>query len=154
MNRRAFVLSCVVFPVAPLWAHHGWSSFDETQPIYLEGVVRNVRWQNPHAEVTLEIQHAPVPKDLGSLPSPKQQSPVDAASVLGRAIAPTRKDRLWTIEFAPLFRMQAWNISEPKLGDRMAVVGYALKDDKGGATLRAEYWIIAGRAIPLRSMPA
>lgn len=26
-------------------AHHGWSSFDETKPIYLEGVVKNVKWQ-------------------------------------------------------------------------------------------------------------
>ena len=28
-------------------AHHGWSSFDQDRPIYLEGKVVKSVWQNP-----------------------------------------------------------------------------------------------------------
>ena len=36
------------------WAHHGWSSFDQERPIYLEGRAADVKWRNPHAELVLE----------------------------------------------------------------------------------------------------
>jgi hypothetical protein len=135
-------------------AHHGWSSFDETKPIYLEGVIRKVKWQNPHAEAMVEINHAAPPAELGKLTVPKQQANIDPANVLGRAVAPTRKDKTWEVEFAPIFRMEAWKTTEPKVGDKVAVVGYTFKDEKGSATLRVEYWLRDGAAVPLRSMPA
>ena len=37
-------------------AHHGWSSFDQERPLYLEGRAANVRWRNPHAELVLEVR--------------------------------------------------------------------------------------------------
>ena len=49
------------------FAHHGWSSFDETKPIYLEGVVKSVKWQNPHAELIINIsKDATLPAELGT----------------------------------------------------------------------------------------
>jgi hypothetical protein len=156
MNRRRFVVVIPTLILAPALAraHHGWSRFDETKPIYLEGTIKTVKWQDPHAEVTMEINHAAPPAGLASLASPKQQANVDAKTVLGRAVTPTRKDKLWEVEFAPIFRMGAWKTTEPKPGDKLAVVGYTFADEKGSATLRVEFWIQADRAVPMRSMPA
>jgi Family of unknown function (DUF6152) len=72
MQRRHFVLASVTLPFGPLaQAHHGWSSFDQDRPVYLEGTARKVTWQNPHTELQLEL--APVlkiPADLPTRPLP------------------------------------------------------------------------------------
>ena len=134
-------------------AHHGWSSFDESKPIYLEGVVKSVKWQNPHAEVMLEINRVEPPAALTRFAIPKQSAQVDAVTVLGMAKAPTRKDAVWEIEFAPITRMDAWKVAPIKAGEKIAVVGYTFKDEKGEATLRVEFLIGNGKVTPLRSSP-
>ena len=59
-------LACAVVAL-PARAHHGWSSFDETAPIWIEGTVRDVRWQNPHAELIVERAPEPrLPDDLAT----------------------------------------------------------------------------------------
>jgi Family of unknown function (DUF6152) len=134
-------------------AHHGWSSFDETKPIYLEGIVKSVKWQNPHAEVMLEINRVEPPAAITRFAIPKQSAPVDAVTILGTAKAPTRKDAVWEIEFAPITRMDAWKVAPIKTGEKIAVVGYTFKDEKGAATLRVEFLIGNGKVTPLRSSP-
>jgi Family of unknown function (DUF6152) len=135
-------------------AHHGWSSFDETKPIYLEGVVKSVKWQNPHAELTLEVNGANPPEAITRFAIPKQSANVDAVTVLGNAAAPTRKDKTWNIELAPLTRMDAWKVAEIKTGEKVALVGYTFKDQKGEAILRVEFLVRDGKVTPLRSAPA
>jgi len=41
----------------------------------------------------------------------------------------------------------------PKAGDKIAVVGYTFKDEKGEAILRVEFLIGNGKVTPLRSSP-
>jgi len=135
------------------FAHHGWSGFDETKPIYVEGVVRSVSWQNPHAEVVLEINHAPPPAALTRFAIPRQTAQVDAVLVLGSARPPGRKDVKWEVEFAPITRMDAWKVAPIKVGEKIAVVGYTFKDEKGDAVLRAEFLIGNGKVTPMRSSP-
>ena len=62
-------------------------------------------------------------------------------------------DKVWEIEFAPIARMDAWKVVAPKVGDKLAVVGYTFKDEKGAATLRVEFIVGNGRVTPLRSSP-
>lgn len=157
LRRRIIVtLPAVVFaPLANMvLAHHGWSSFDESKPIYLEGVVKNVKWQNPHAELVLDItRNATMPADLPKAQVPKQTAPVDASSILTRATVPLRKDASWTIELAPLTRLEAWKVEPLKVGDKVAVVGYTFKDEKGDAVMRAEFLVRGNSVTPLRSAP-
>lgn len=47
LQRRHLLVAATAWPLGAQ-AHHGWSSFDPDRPIYLEGTVRKVRWQNPH----------------------------------------------------------------------------------------------------------
>jgi len=66
MKRRHFLVASAATASAPFaWAHHGWSSFDQKRPIYLEGVARKVAWRNPHAEFDLEVgSDLALPADL------------------------------------------------------------------------------------------
>ncbi len=154
MKRRTLLLSAAGLPTLAL-AHHGWSSFDQDRPLYLEGRVTNVRWQNPHAELELEVSPSlKVPSDLASRQLPAQSAPVDGKALLAKAQVPTRKDRTWEIELAPLTRMEAWKVAEIKPGTQVSGVGFGLKDEKGEPVLRAEYLFVGGKAYGLRSSPA
>lgn len=136
-------------------AHHGWSSFDQDKPLYLEGKVDSVAWRNPHAELKLRVGAGlQLPADLARRAVPAQSAGVDAARILGTARLPTRKDAVWEVELAPLTRMQAWGVAEIKPGQTVAVVGYTFSAEKGEAVLRVEYLFVDGKAYGLRSSPA
>jgi hypothetical protein len=139
----------------PARAHHGWSSFDQDRPLYLEGKVESVSWRNPHAELKLRVPpNFKLPADLAARAVPPQSANVDAGRVLAAARLPSRKDPVWEIELAPLTRMQAWNVAEIKPGQAVAVVGYTFSAEKGEAVLRVEYLFVDGKAYGLRSSPA
>ncbi len=154
MHRRTLVLAT---GLAPLWAraHHGWSSFDPDRPLWLEGRVTRVRWQNPHAEIELEVPAGlRVPADLASRVVPAQSAPVDGKALLARATVPRRTDRRWTVELAPLTRMEAWKVSPLQAGAQVGVLGFTFREEKGEAVLRAEYLFVGDRVYGLRSSPA
>lgn len=155
MNRRTVLLSAGAMLVLPARAHHGWSSFDQGRPIYLEGKAHKVAWRNPHAEVELEVPAAlALPADLKLRKLPAQSAPVDGPALLASAVVPTRKDRRWEIELAPLTRMQAWQVPEIKAGDALAVLGFTTPNEQGPAVLRVEYLWFNGKTYGLRSSPA
>ena len=154
-RRQFFALGALALPVPRAFAHHGWSSFDQERPIYVEGRVVKAAWRNPHVE--LEIDLAPgltLPSDLSNRALPAQSASVDGARLLARAVLPTRRDSRWVIELAPLTRMEAWKVPEVKVGDTLAVLGFTLIGEKGEAVVRAEYLFAGGKTYGLRSPPA
>jgi hypothetical protein len=159
MKRRA-VLKVSLFMAAggaaPLaGAHHGWSSFDQDRPVYLEGRVAKVLWQNPHAELEIDVPATlRLPSDLAQRVLPAQTAPVDGKALLAKAVLPNRKDARWEIELAPLTRLQAWNLAEIKAGTMVSVVGFTLTGEKGDAVVRAEYLFVNSKVYGLRSSPA
>ena len=154
MHRRSLLAIALAAPLGAR-AHHGWSSFDQGRPIWLEGRTTKVAWRNPHAELTLELPADPkLPADLASRKLPAQSAAVDGAALLKAAQLPTRKDRVWEIELAPLTRMDAWKVPEIKVGDSVGVLGFTFAGEKGEAVLRAEYLFVGGQVYGLRSSPA
>lgn len=155
MQRRIFIALPLSLSL-PAWAHHGWSSFDQARPIYLEGKVAQVAWRNPHVELILDLpaEGLKLPADLATRSLPAQAAPVDGAALLKAAQLPTRRDRRWEIELAPLPRMQAWGVPEIKLGDALAMLGFTFTGEKGDAVLRVGYLFAAGKVYALRSSPA
>jgi hypothetical protein len=154
MYRRSFVLAGRAAPALAL-AHHGWSSFDQNRPVWVEGKATRVRWANPHVELELEV--APtlrVPADLATRNFPAQSAPVDAKALAQKATVPTRKDARWEIELAPLTRMQAWKVDEIKPGTTVGVLGFTFEGERGEPVVRAEYLFVGGRVYGLRSSPA
>ena len=158
MQRRSLMQMALLAPLAGTAglarAHHGWSSFDQARPIYLEGKAVEVKWRNPHAELLLELPNPlALPADLAQRPVPAQTASIDGAALLGKAVLPTRKDRRWEIELAPLFRLGQWQMPEITPGTELSVVGFTFKDEAGAALVRAEYVFLAGKAYGLRSSP-
>jgi hypothetical protein len=158
MQRRQFIATAsagTAVLALPAWAHHGWSSFDQNRPIYLEGTASKVRWANPHAEMELELPaDLKLPADLATRSVPAQSARVDGPALLKAAQLPTRKDPRWQIELAPLSRMNAWAVPEIKNGDRVALLGFTFAEEKGEPILRAEFVFVGGKAYGLRSSPA
>lgn len=160
MQRRHFTAASALLLGGPLAtplarAHHGWSSFDLDQPLYLEGRVVKVAWRNPHAEFELELSaDLRLPADLPQRKLPAQTAPVDGPRLLQAAKLPTRKERRWEVELAPLQRMQAWNVTPLKVGDTVAVVGFTLADAKAAPLVRAEFLFVGPQVYGLRSSPA
>ena len=158
MNRRQLLATSLA--VAPLalfarraFAHHGWSSFDEARPIYIEGRVKSVKWQNPHAELVVTMSaDAKIPGDLAKRKMPAQSNRVDAPKILAATVTPKRRGA-WTLELAPMTRINEWKIAEPKVGDTVAAIGYTFKDEKGAAFSRVEYLLIGAQTYGLRSNP-
>ncbi len=151
MNRRYFILIALL--AAPAFGHHGWSSFDQNKPMYLSGTLKQVRWQNPHAEAILQADATKLPDGLAARAVPAQQQSVDSAAVLKNTQVPVNAAGEWELEFAPLSRMKAWGLEQaPKPGDRIEVIGYALNDG-GKRVLRVEYAFINGKAYAFRSSP-
>jgi hypothetical protein len=155
MQRRHFLLAGGVLAMPAAFAHHGWSSFDQDRPLYLEGRAARVSWRNPHVELDIEVDPAlKLPADLRSRTLPTQSATVDGPKLLANAQLPTRRDRTWHVELAPLTRVQAWQVAEIKPGDPLALIGYTFSGEKGDPVLRAEYLFVTGKAYGMRSSPA
>ena len=158
MHRRQFICATpgLLFAGGAL-AHHGWSSFDESRPIYLEGAVKSSKWQNPHVEILIELSSDLArPADLAKRTVPKQTQQVDGERILAAAALPKNRGE-WLLELSPLTRIEAWKLVQPKVGDRIAAVGYTFKNEAkhdGRHVARVEYLIVGGRMYGLRSMPA
>ena len=158
MQRRHFFPAIAALVSAPLslrlFAHHGWSSFDETRPLYIVGKVKSLKWQNPHAEIVISVAaDAGLPADLATRNVPPQTAPVNGAKILAAATLPMKRGD-WTIELSPMTRIDAWKVPTPKISDTVAAVAYSFKDEKGEAFARVEYLIIGGKFYGLRSLPA
>lgn len=154
MDRRTLIAATLSLPLAAR-AHHGWSSFDQGRPIYLEGKAAKVAWRNPHVEFDLELAaNLKLPADLATRTLPAQSAGVDGPALLKAAQLPTRRDRIWHVELAPLTRMQAWKAAEIKPGDTVALLGFTFTGEKGDPVLRAEYLWSGGGVYGLRSSPA
>lgn len=41
---------------AAVWAHHGWSSYNEADPVTLSGPLKDVVWGNPHGTAKMTWQ--------------------------------------------------------------------------------------------------
>lgn len=155
MQRRIFLAAGLLAALPAARAHHGWSSFDQNRPIYLEGRAARVSWRNPHAELDLELNTAlKLPADLASRALPAQVAPVDGAALLKTAQLPTRRDRVWHVELAPLTRMDAWKVAPIPIGQELAVLGFTFTGEKGDAVLRVEYLFLGGNIYGMRSPPA
>ncbi len=154
MKRRTLLIAAVAVPVSAA-AHHGWSSFEQDKPVYLEGRIKSVRWTNPHAEAMLTVDAGlKLPADLTSRSLPAQSQNVDAAAILAKTRLPESAGGDWSIEFAPLARMNAWGVREPKVGERIEVIGYTAPKIGNGRLLRVEYLFADGKVAGLRSSPA
>ena len=53
MQRMAIVAAFVLL-VGPAAAHHGWGSYDAAKPITVSGPIQTLKFENPHATITVK----------------------------------------------------------------------------------------------------
>jgi hypothetical protein len=137
MGRRAVLglALAALLSVTPAEAHHGWSSYNTQLPLYLEGTVAEVRWQNPHPELVVVID-APAPAiDPGRVTLPSDAG-ADLRDALARA-QPAAAGR-YTLHLPPIPRLQRAGVSTPPTtGERFVAIAYASCAEPG--TARAAY---------------
>ncbi|QET06055.1 MULTISPECIES: DUF6152 family protein [Cupriavidus] len=51
---RRLLLSLAFAVSLPAFAHHGWSTYDDTRPLTVTGKVVESHYSNPHATITVE----------------------------------------------------------------------------------------------------
>jgi hypothetical protein len=55
LNRIGIAVAIALVAVAPALAHHGWSSYDSSKELTLDGVIKESGYEHPHGHVTLEV---------------------------------------------------------------------------------------------------
>ena len=58
MRFKLPVIIAALLAVAPIWAHHGSTGFDQNKPVHFIGNVSAVDWSNPHVVIHLEVAGA------------------------------------------------------------------------------------------------
>jgi hypothetical protein len=53
--RYSIAAALAIAPVAGL-GHHGWSSYDQTRPLTVNGTFKSVAWANPHGTARIQWQ--------------------------------------------------------------------------------------------------
>lgn len=101
-------------------AHHGFSGqYDASRPLYLQGTVRQVRWQSPHSTLIVELpKNLEVPPEFRQLSASRlglnnQQRLTVSANLLGR------RSR---VEFPPVVSMVAPLRDRLQVGDSIQLV--------------------------------
>jgi hypothetical protein len=59
MKLRSFALAAcgAVMFAAPVWAHHSHAMYDATRELELTGVIKEMRWINPHAWLYFDVKN-------------------------------------------------------------------------------------------------
>jgi hypothetical protein len=117
---------CLTLIGAPVEAHHGWSSYDLSRPVYVIGTVAEVIWQNPHVEVLLDVRaDIRLPADLAQTPIPDFLERVGGRETLQKARLPSLPNKRWTLELAPVARMMQYGANRrAQVSETVAFVGY------------------------------
>ena len=55
MVRAALLVALLTALSVPLAAHHGWTGYDEKNPLTLTGTVKSSEYANPHGLVELDV---------------------------------------------------------------------------------------------------
>ena len=101
------VLAALAIAVAPAWAHHSFSMFDQANPVTLVGVVTNVEWTNPHVYIEMDLNE------------------------------PLRGAKHWSIELGSpsILQRGGWKFNSVKKGDKVTAVVSPLRNGDAGSLL-------------------
>jgi hypothetical protein len=56
LSRPRLLALALVFTASGAAAHHGWSSYDETRTLVLDGVIRSASYEQPHGTLKLDVE--------------------------------------------------------------------------------------------------
>jgi len=114
------VLACLAMSGAPAMAHHSATMFDRAKVLTIKGLVKEVRWVNPHASIT-------VYGTVGDDPQPEE----------------------WVFEMTSpgnLMRTSGWQHDSVQAGDKVEVTFNPLRNEENrGGSLRTLLLVATGK---------
>jgi hypothetical protein len=54
MRRFVFPFALIAASSGLAYAHHGWGSYDAANPVTVMGPIQTLKFENPHAEITVK----------------------------------------------------------------------------------------------------
>ncbi|WBU60573.1 DUF6152 family protein [Paracoccus albus] len=145
----AFTLAGTGVAVAPLaaLAHHGWSSFDTSRAYYIQGTVTDVRWGNPHSEVTITVDRTELPDGFRDRPLPQGANAQEGAETMASARAYEGEHEEIHLTLAGPSWMSRWGLDRPlEAGETIEVLGYLGSADSDD--LRpVMFWLEDGQGV-------
>ena len=54
MRRFVFPFALIAASSGLAYAHHGWGSYDAANPVTVTGPIQTLKFENPHAEITVK----------------------------------------------------------------------------------------------------
>jgi hypothetical protein len=111
-------------PAASVKAHHGFDGrYDASRPLYLEGTVRQTRWQAPHSVIEIELPKSlQIPENLGQL---SEINNLGGQRIVQLLVVP--KNLLGTtqrLELPPVGSMVRPLQNQLRPGERLSVIVY------------------------------
>lgn len=133
--------------VAPLAAHHGWGTFDSRYAYYVSGPLTNVRWGNPHTEVTIRVKTVELPTDWESRALPPGANERNGRLTMASARPYNGRHKELHLVLAGPDWMERWGLKRRlEVGERIEAVGFV--DAKGGDDLRpVMFWLANGQGV-------
>ncbi|MGG3571994.1 DUF6152 family protein [Bacillus gobiensis] len=113
-------------------AHHGWSYFDTSQPLYFSGTVVEVNWKNPHPELIIRVpDKLTLPENIKEIDVPPELEELNFQNTLENLKVLPSPGGNWTLILAPTTRLNEWGMPEaPQTGEEIAVFGYISCDSQ------------------------
>lgn len=158
-SHRYAVLGCAIAASIATCGLSGVAAGNDNPSLYLAGRVLSVDDRHTMVTVTIERNDAAPPPALARFAVPKTNDRAtqdDAVLMLGSATVTDRAVPRWRVEVASRATLAAWSVAPVKVGDTLAVVGYAgsaADKSKARDSLQAHYLIGNGKVVPLRALP-
>jgi hypothetical protein len=157
----AALMVAQAFVAIPASAHHGWGTFDTTKAFYIQGLVTDVQWGNPHSKVRLRIESTKVPDGFTQRALPQGADEQNAKLTFASARPYDGEHKELHLILAGPGWMERWGLDRPlQVGEKIEAVGYVAAD--GHDELRpVMFWLENGQgfwqqltAFPQEPQPA
>lgn len=143
----ALISSIFLLMSSPSFAHHGYSRFDGSRPLYLSGVIQKIYWGQPHVEITVRTEGRTPPPSLAKQPIPE-------GGVIPKNLRIAAKGD-WKIVISTIIKLERRGLkaADVAVGKRIMMVAYPSCDDRNGG--RAELlWVDGGKNYWVRDAAA
>lgn len=154
MNRRQVACMGLLLTASGVRASHPWRPYQGAPPLYIEGTVRTLLWNDPHPH--LRMVHEPgqrLPTDLQARGMLPHRDADRTARLLSHVVVPVF-ERAWRVELPTLAKLLEWGVERPAIGETVGVVGLPGPEVQDTATMQAVVLFIDGKGYPLGSTRA
>lgn len=151
MNRRELAGIGLLLIAGRVRADHPWRPYEGAPPLYVEGNVNTLLWNDPHPH--LRLVHRPsvrLPTDLRERKLLPHRDADSTAQLLSRVVVPVF-ERAWRVELPTLAKLLEWGVERPMIGEPAGVIGMPGPEVRGMATLQAVVLFVDGKGYPLGS---